>query len=397
MSAVDFGVNVIGFISGKLGLGVAARATVASLVRCGVPTACVDIQLPDGRSNADTTWAHLNIRDATRLPHPVNIVHVNPVEAAGILASYPQFFEGNYNIIVPFWELSRVPQNWVPLLSDYHMVLAPSTHIAAAINGMSSVPVRMYPMGTAAEATGATDGQRPGGSRERFVFATSFDTGSGLNRKNAVGTIRAFDLAFEGKSDVQLVVKVNGQVRNAEFSAQLRRMQNSSRYRVITDYLPYAELLALYDSCDAYLSLHRAEGLGLGMMEAMALGKPVIATGWSGNMDFMNETNSCPVRFRLTPVVDRHDAYSNLRADDVGLWAEPDLLHAVTLMRRVRNDVEYRERIAAAARRSIDERNRSFFGGQYIKEIVESYLAHVWEQRQDLVADELRPPALSLA
>jgi hypothetical protein len=392
MSAGDFGVNVIGFISGRLGLGVAARATVASFVRCGVPTACVDLVLPDGRSNADTTWAYLNISDATSLPHPVSIVHVNPLEAAGIWNTYPQFFEGKFNIIVPFWELSRVPQSWVSVLAEYDMVLAPSAHIAAAISGLCGVPVRRYPMGIQQVAADPAAGrERFGLAKNAFIFATSFDTGSGLSRKNAIGTIRAFDLAFEGQSDVQLVMKVSGPVRSPEFNAELKRMENSPRYRIITDHLPYPEVLGLYNACDAYLSLHRAEGLGLGLMEAMGLGKPVIATGWSGNMDFMDETNSCPVRYQLTPVVDRHAAYSSLRIEDVGLWAEPDLLHAVSLMRRVKTDAAFRAQIAAQARRSIETRNKAFFGGECVTAMKQSYLAHQWEHREKPVERQRIP------
>jgi hypothetical protein len=392
MTAIDFGVNVIGFISGKLGLGVAARATIASLVQCGVPVAGVDIILSEGRSNADMTWNHLCVGPGPdgRLPHAVNIVHVNPVEAASLKTNYPAFFESSYNIIVPFWELSRVPQSWIPLLAEYDLVLAASSHISAAMTKVSSTPVRPYRMGIQAKLPPAIDGRaRFSLPRDHFIFAMSFDTNSGLSRKNSIGAIRAFDLAFEGRPDVSLMVKVNGATRSPELTALLERLGRSPRHHVITDYLSYADVLGLYDACDAYLSLHRAEGLGYGMMEAMALGKPVIATGWSGNMDFMDETNSCPVRFTLTPVVERNPEYDPIRVGEPCLWAEPDLHHAITLMRRVRNDVEYRERISAEARRSIEERNNAFLKGRYVKEIIESYLSYRWERNASLAGELL--------
>jgi hypothetical protein len=105
----------------------------------------------------------------------------------------------------------------------------------------------------------------------------------------------------------------------------------------------------------------------------------------------MDETNSCPVRYSLTPVVDRHSAYSSLTIEDVGLWAEPDLLHAVSLMRRVKDDAAFREQIGAQARRSIAARNEAFFGGQCVTALKQSYLAHQWEHREEPVQREKIP------
>jgi len=111
-----------------------------------------------------------------------------------------------------------------------------------------------------------------------------------------------------------------------------------------------AQLHALQEAADAYISLHRAEGLGLGMAESMARGKPVIATGWSGNLDFMNEKNSCLVPYRMVPIAEGEYPFT-----DQGRWAEPDVWAAARWMRRLVREPELARRIGARARRDILE------------------------------------------
>lgn len=373
-----FGVNVIGFASARLGLGVAARATIAALVRSNIPTAVVDVTLPDGRSGFDQTWSHLFVGDtAAPLPHPVTIVHVNPAEAQMVRAQIPVWFAGTYNTIVPFFELNQIPAAWIGPLSTFDMILAASSHIGSAITQACNTPVRRYEMGI--DASPAQLGREhfglPGG---RFIFATTFDTDSGLNRKNGFGVIRAFEHAFGGAPGAgpMLAVKLNGIAQPApEVKAAFDRLSAAGRAKIFDQYLPYPDVLSLYRSCDAFVSLHRAEGLGLGLMEAMSFGKPVVATGWSGNMDFMDETNAAIVPYSLTPVIDTQPEYSRDRLQGLTHWAEPDLMQAAALMRRLVDDAEYRERIAGKAQADIAARNARFFSGESFRVLEAAYEA----------------------
>ncbi len=362
MSAAPFGVNVVGYVSARLGLGVAARASVAALAAAGVPVAVVDVVLPDGRSNADVTWAHLNITDTASLPHPVNLVHLNPFEARNIRSQFPQWFAAATNIVVPFFELMDIPNDWLAPISRYDAVFAPTQHIAAAVLGSVDVPVRHYPMAADVGEVRPAPREAYGIPRDRFVFATTFDTDSGLKRKNGIGLLRAFAAAFEGRTDVALFVKVNGILRHPELERIIATMSPGSVI-LFDRYLPYGELLGVYAACDAFVSLHRAEGLGLGLMEAMLLGRPVIATGWSGNMDFMDDASAALVNYSYTPVFDTQPAYDPGSFARRQLWAEPDVLHAIQVLRRIAADAVYRDKLATTGKARALARREAFFGG----------------------------------
>lgn len=374
----SFGVNVIGFVSSKLGLGTAARISVASLVRCGIPVGIADVDPGANRHGADLRWQHLNVRDLSVLPHPVNLVHINPGDAAAIRAQYPHWFADAYNVIVPFYELPRIPLQWIPLLQTYDLVLAASEHISGAIRNDVATPVRPYPMGVEqVDVSGATRAAY-GLPEEQFLYAMSFDTDSGLSRKNAVGAIQAFQLAFGGREDVALVIKVNGVTQHPALRSAIASLGN--RVYVLDKYLPYEDVIGLYAVCDAYVSLHRAEGLGLGVMEAMSLGKPVVTTGWSGTMDFTNDQNAALVRYTFTPVADEHNEYSQQRFHERTYWAEPNLLDAAMAMRRIADDGAYRERVASSARASIAKRNSEFFAGAGVQTILQGYMQWQWRR-----------------
>jgi hypothetical protein len=240
--------------------------------------------------------------------------------------------------------------------------MAPTEHVGAAIRNLVSVPVRHYPMAANVENIVPADRAAFGIPKGSFAFVTTFDTDSGLNRKNGLGVLRAFSNAFRDRSDVVLVLKVNGIAQPPELAREIASMKPGSII-VIDKYLSYAEVLGLYAACDAFVSLHRAEGLGLGPMEAMLLGKPVIATGWSGNMDFMNDAGSALVRFNFVPVLDTQLAYQPGFFARPQLWAEPDLLHASALMVRFVQDEPYRTRIAATGLDQAKRRRDAFYGG----------------------------------
>lgn len=344
------GVNVVGFVSARLGLGVAARATIAALVAAGVPVAVADITLPDGRSGFDTTWAHLNITDARRLPHPVTLVHVNPPEAANIWHQFPQWFANGRTGIVPFFELTEVPTSWLAHLARYDAILAATEHISASMRNVVAVPVLRYPLAASIPEIKPADRATFGIPAASFAFVTTWDSDSGLNRKNGIGVLRVFKAILRERHDAVLVIKANGIARHPELDRELGGIP-SGRVMVVEKYLSYGDVLALYAACDAFISLHRAEGLGLGLMEAMLLGKPIVATGWSGNMDFMDASCAALVRYTFVPVVDTQVVYSPANYLRQMMWAEPDLMHAVDQCRRLIEDQSWRERIADAGHR----------------------------------------------
>jgi hypothetical protein len=145
---------------------------------------------------------------------------------------------------------------------------------------------------------------------------------------------------------------------------------------VLAETLSYADVLKLYASCDVYVSLHRAEGLGLGLMEAMALGKPVIATAWSGNMTFMNYTNSCPVNYHLIPVDASTPVYRKGRLGMETIWADPDIDEAAAWMHRLADDPDLRAEIGRKAADDMRQWQDEACHGKFIDE-----LQAIWEHQ----------------
>lgn len=368
------GVNVIGYVSGNFGLSIAARTTIAALLGAGVPVACVDIDLGDGRARQDLTYQHLFVSGAQPLPHPITIVHINPNEARMVRAQFPQLFHARFNAIVPFWELPVLQAQWIPTLSEYDLILAPTTFVAAAIANVVPVPLRLHPIACEAIAPSPVTRTQLGIPENRFVFATSFDRGSGANRKNPGAVLRAFELAFRDDDRAFLLVKVNGLRVAPEVERMLANL-DPSRYRVIEGAFSYKDVLGIYNACDAFVSLHRAEGLGLGPMEAMQLGKAVISTGWSGNMDYMTDDNALLVNYAFTPVVDGHFDYSRIHFLSDPFWAEPDAVHAARLMRRLVDEPGLAQRLGETAKADVKRRAERFYSAQTVRTIVAAYEA----------------------
>jgi glycosyltransferase involved in cell wall biosynthesis len=352
-----FGFNVIGFVSANLGLGSAARTTIRILLEKEIPVSVIDIDAQFGRSGHDHTYDKLRRLPGDEAPFAINLFHVNPPEFDAIVKTHPQWLGRPValNAIVPFWELPLVPKTWLPVLDKADLVLAPTRYIEHMMaTQIRTVPVRYFPQTTFIPEGVAADRTAFNLPESAVIFITSFEMFSDINRKNTWAVLSAFDRAFTKDDNVALVVKVNNARSLPAFAVEVDRLHafaaRNGRVIVREEVLQQKEVLSLYASCDALVSLHRAEGLGLSPMEAMLLGKPVIATGWSGNMDFMTEQNSCLVPYRLIPVAS--NAQSGYKPSYVGgetVWADPSIDHAVVWMQRLAWDPGLRKKIGDAA------------------------------------------------
>ncbi len=355
------GVNVIGYVSGNLGLGVAARSTVARLLAWGHPVCVVDVDPGRDRGRRDLSYASLERGP----PHPraANLFHMNPVEIVNFSKQWARRVSMRANnVCVPFWELPHLPRDWLPVLRAMDAVMAPSRFIRTALEkGLPGVPVLSYPQAVFLPEGVRADRQRWGFSDGVVTFLLAFDPLSDTVRKNPAGAVAAFQRAFRSGEKVALVLKLNrsrlagwGRLDD-ELPGLFAAVDSDSRIRVIDEDLPYADALSLYASADAMISLHRAEGLGLQLMEAMTLGKPVIATRWSGNTDFMTPDNACLVGYKLERVRALHPAYDAELSRPEQVWAAPDMDEAVAWMRRLAADRELRSSLGARAAQSMRE------------------------------------------
>ncbi len=349
------GVNVIGHISGNLGIGVTARCVVQALLDRGVDVTTIDIDPGMERAGADRRFDRLAVQRYEDLPHAVNLFVLPPASIAAIHQARPDFFQcGHLNVGFSMWELPTVPQEWVPALQALDVLVAESEFIRYGYQfSLSGVQVLSAPHPLYLPDTVRAERARFGLAEDAVVFLSSFEPNSDVERKNPQAVVDAFLRGVGRDERAHLVFKLNNAVYNGAVHPSVRALQAHAeqhpRIHVLTETLSYQDVLNLYASCDVFVSLHRAEGLGLALLECMALGKPVIATGWSGNLSFMDHTCACLVGYELIPVNGTIPAY---KAEMTGeaRWADPDVDEAAAWMRRLTADARLRSALGTRAR-----------------------------------------------
>jgi glycosyltransferase involved in cell wall biosynthesis len=330
-SSDQIGINFIGYAKAEMGLGEALRSLVRSLQTVKVPLLVRDFD-PKIRSNQTNMEMAGFLEPACR--YPINCLCINP-DMLYRLPTWLRYREWTkqYNVGYWFWELSNFPGSWHYATKLVDEIWVNTEYVAEAMR-KSGKPVYKIPFSVAFEQPSEhLTRKRLGLDESVFLFLFSYDVLSSSGRKNPDAVIDAFLEAFpkQENASVGLVIKsVNDSASPDVTTRLLDRIQHDGRITIINKLLTTDEMRGLISCCDCYVSLHRAEGLGLGMAEAMYLGKPVIATAYSGNMEFMNEKNSYPVPYKLIPV-DPED-YSNAQGQ---LWADPDVSAAVRSMRHV--------------------------------------------------------------
>ena len=278
-----------------------------------------------------------------------NVFHINADEMVNAQIHLgKEIFADRYNVGYWAWELSNFPDAWCPSFQLVDEVWAPSRFIEQAIANKTSSPVIRMPLAVNFPEPNGMTRESFGLPEDRFLFLFFFDFTSYVQRKNPEGAIRAFLQAFPDVDDtrVGIVIKMNGvDLRPQEFNAFVQSIDREDPRVILMDkVLTDRETKALMKLCDCFLSLHRSEGFGRGLAEAMYLGKPVIATGYSGNLDFTNEHNACLVDYRLIPVKDHEYPFATGQK-----WADPDIDHAVWFMRRLVNELHYAQTIGQNA------------------------------------------------
>jgi glycosyltransferase involved in cell wall biosynthesis len=346
-------IQVIGPFGKASGLGQATRLSATLLERAGHVVHRVDFSLDNPSPDDAARLAATDYR-----PARVNLLHLN-AETVPLAAAYlPDVFSGAWNIAYPFWELDSpgachflgldmVDEIWVStgfgLTTFQPHTARPVINVGMSYETLPEID-REQARACLERAAGVPSGA--------FVFLVTFDSFSFMMRKNPLGVIAAFQRAFADTPGVRLVLKTQNRTRVADpaqaglWQAVDRAVGHDSRIVLIDETLPYADLLRLKKGADAYLSLHRSEGWGFGLIEAMNLGVPVLATAYSGNMEFCTPDTCWLVDYRLIDVGPRD--YIFVRPGQH--WAEPDVADAARQMRALHDDPAERAARAAAAR-----------------------------------------------
>ncbi len=338
--ATKDGLNLVGYFRGEFSIGECARSFAQAALRNGMPAALINFEggLVD-RCGDRRFDRYLS----PRARFPVNLCFVNADQTGLLFDTLTSVVKKRYNIGFWFWELEKFPAAWQGALDLVDEVWVSSSFVQRAVSSAAGgKPVRLIPYPLEVTLSRPYTRGEFGLSDEPFTFLFNFDYYSFVDRKNPAALIKAFRKAFADVRDVSLVLKTTGAQRAPDAVAALKHLAATDPRIVFLDNnLEREAMWGLLSIADAFVSLHRSEGLGLGMAESMLLGKPVIGTGYSGNMDFMNAENSLLVDYRLVNVPE--GAYPHSAGQQ---WADPDIDHAAECMRRLKNDAELRKAIA---------------------------------------------------
>jgi glycosyltransferase involved in cell wall biosynthesis len=344
------GFSVIGWATAPTGVGEACRGTLAALERAGIPRALWTL---DGR--ADGAPGAAGERDRQGLPYDALLFHVNADMMETVQSRIPRALHlGRHRIGYWFWELSHFPLGLAGAFRCVDEVWAPTRFCLEAFQSISPVEVRWMPPCVVPTEAAPADREALGVREGEFLFFFAFDALSVPERKNPAGLLAAFSRVVRaggsGGRPVRLLIKVNHAEKEPASLAELRRLAEGLPVTLITCTLSREALNGLLAACDAYVSLHRSEGLGLPLIEAMYLGKPVIATGYGGVTDFLDDETGFVVRHRLAALASPQGPYPA-----GAVWAEPDVEHAAELMRALADAPESAAPKVEAARRRVWE------------------------------------------
>ena len=344
------GVNIFGFIDSESGVGEAARTLIRAVASVHIPFALINSdQAPHRRKETQFSKKFGDIN-----PYLVNLIAIYGDMFGSELDRFgKEKFKNHHNIAYWAWELSTLPIKWASLLDNVNEVWTPSQFSAHAIQkARRDIDITVIPH--AIEIQKCPYGRSRFNLPENiFLFLFMFDFYSIFERKNPLAIVRAFKNAFQEDEPVGLIIKCSNSHIDPENFRKLEKeiIEVKPRYiKIIPQYLEREEISSLINVCDCYVSLHRSEGFGLSIAEAMALRKPVIATHYSGNTDFMNEENSFPVPYTLIPLAHDYGTYTK-----GNVWAEPDENEAVKYMRLVFEQREIAARKGMLAQRYIME------------------------------------------
>ena len=345
----EAGINLIGCIRAEIGLGQSCRLLANELEHTGIPYSIQDFLL-DGKLRAeDHSWDH-KIRED--LPYHINLLHIEPMD---LLMAYirmePEVWDYRYNIAFWLWELEEFPESWKKSLDLVDEIWTPSAFTSSCIRRITDKPVYTIPYCVTAETDESYDRSYFHLPETQFLFLVMYDTNSTMERKNPQGAVQAFQKAFSPDDrQVGLVLKMNNP-RNEDLDQLKASFGEYQNIYYITEIMDKIIVNSLIRCVDVFVSLHRAEGFGLVMAEAMLNGTPCIATNWSSNTEFMNEEVACMVDYTFTVLDKTSPPY-----EKGARWAEPDIDQAAAYMRRLAEDSEYYRILAEKGKAFVKER-----------------------------------------
>ncbi len=349
------GVEVVGLFHNATGLGESARLCARQLKEEGFKVRCTSAEKFLFKDN-ELDWAFENTANEDEIG--VRIIHLNPpMIPPYALRIGLRNFASVYNLGYWAWELEHLPPEWIKSLRYINAVMGPSDFTSNTVRRYTDKPVLKVPHPVKIGSVTPAMRAKLGVPENDFLVTCVFSMQSAVERKNPEGLIRAFLQAFPNDSNAHLIFKIS---RIGTDKGRLEAItQNHPNIRFIDDIWPHQDILGLIQASDVYASLHRSEGFGLGMAEAMLLGTPVVATDWSGNTDFCTEENSFPVGFSMVSVKSDHSEFAKAGSS---VWAEANIHQAGHILQAIHDDPTLARQKAALC---MAKTNQYFSGPRY--------------------------------
>lgn len=345
------GINLAGSIRCDTGLGQSMRLVADIIDNTGIPYMVYNYYVPPGGSMMNTSY---DKKISDEFIYNINLIHVNPSEmAVAFMDMGVKRWDYRYNIGYWVWELEDFPKEWLPAFHLVDEVWTPSKFVTNVLKKYTSKPVYTIPFAVTAPVDKTFDRTYFHLPENQFLFLMMYNSGSTMERKNPMGVIEAFKMAFDKNNhDVGLVIKIGQSDENSKDMEYLKTVLDGyDNIYFIWEMLPKEGVNALIACADVFVSLHRAEGFGLVMAEAMQLGTPCIATNWSANTEFMDEQSACMVDYEMVRL--DKDIFPFKKGYR---WAKADIVQASQYMQRLFLDKSYYEEKKINAKRHIEDR-----------------------------------------
>lgn len=342
--------NIIGYLRTETGVGHAGRMVAKSLETTDLNIKGFNVTTNVVSRQEDSRLDYLLSEE---IEGKIHIYNVN-ADQLGIVKNEIQSIskEPIYQINMPFWELSKFPQDWIQNYEGINEIWAPSRFVQNTLQTVFSIPIVWMPPAIIIDEIPKLTRNDYKLPEKTFLFHFNFDFSSYATRKNPTAAIEAYRLAFRnynGEVPTALVIKTMGYDPEGKSLQKLTDfLDGESDVIIINQQMTHEEALGLMNCCDCYVSLHRSEGFGYTLAESMLLEKPVIATNYSGSKDFLNTETGFPVDYQLIPL--EKDEYPYAEGQK---WANPDIYHAAWLMRQIIEDESHTNKIAKQGKEKI--------------------------------------------
>ncbi len=359
------GVNVIGYLHAESGTGEAARSTIRACNATSLKLVGVDVR----NNNISRMEESPEIEVSKETKYDINIFHINADQTPDVFNSLDaRNHQGRYNIGFWFWELEDLPIEYLSSYSYLDEIWVASTFCQDAISKHANIPVTLIPLCVDLATENLISKKELDLPEESFLILSIIDMLSIPERKNPFGVLEAFDkLCVTQKENAHLVLKLSNLDRcSNEIKQKVQSYIDRLPVTLIDRYLKRSELISLMAASDCYFSMHRSEGFGLPLAEAMFLGVPVVATGWSSNMDFMTLNNSYPIKYDLVELDQDYGPYKK-----GSIWADPDVGHAASCLLEIMTQPQSAQQKILRALSDIKQFNSPESVGKRIKSRVD--------------------------